>query len=351
MEGEILVKMRWKSIPRGLSVCILPKNKYELWDKFVDRSPQGTLFHKSFWFEASQKPFNIYILKKTDKIIAGIPIVYTRRYGFKLVRHPPLTPYGGLIFCQNTSPKYVTRISLEKRVGTCLGTILISEFDSVDIIFPPVPVNLLPLMLIGFSSSLRYTYILKLNDLKETWENMSQTTRNDIRKAERDGLYISTNEHFEKLTTLVRKTYIRQNVDISLLNYAVRYHSILKKVNQCRLFVTIDKRGQAIAAAYIVWDNKRSYYLLGGYDPDNRHHGALALAIWEAIKFTKNELSLREFDFEGSHLPAIERFFRGFGGALTPYCRVSWNSPLLGIGLDLREGMQKLLRFLRDKKL
>ena len=31
------------------------------------------------------------------------------------------------------------------------------------------------------------------------------------------------------------------------------------------------------------------------------------------------ERGLKTFDFEGSSIPPIERFFRGFGGQLTPY--------------------------------
>jgi hypothetical protein len=30
-------------------------------------------------------------------------------------------------------------------------------------------------------------------------------------------------------------------------------------------------------------------------------------------------MGFKTFDFEGSGIPAIEKFFRSFGGALTPY--------------------------------
>ena len=42
----------------------------------------------------------------------------------------------------------------------------------------------------------------------------------------------------------------------------------------------------------------------------------------ESIRHAK-ELGLKTFDFEGSVIPAIERYFRGFGGKLTPYYRVN----------------------------
>jgi len=74
-----------------------------------------------------------------------------------------------------------------------------------------------------------------------------------------------------------------------------------------------------IGGVYIIFDNKRSYYILGGYDTNKSHYGASAYALWEAIKYTKNQLLLNEFDFEGSMAQQIEHFFRQFGGILTPY--------------------------------
>ena len=80
--------------------------------------------------------------------------------------------------------------------------------------------------------------------------------------------------------------------------------------------------GAPIAACFVVHDERTAYYLLGGYRAENRHHGAGALAVWEAIRHAK-EAGLETFDFEGSVIPPIERFFRGFGGRLTPYYTVN----------------------------
>lgn len=44
--------------------------------------------------------------------------------------------------------------------------------------------------------------------------------------------------------------------------------------------------------------------------------------MFEAIQHTQ-QLGLERFDFEGSVIPAIERYIRGFGGKLTPYFKVN----------------------------
>jgi hypothetical protein len=82
------------------------------------------------------------------------------------------------------------------------------------------------------------------------------------------------------------------------------------------------RQGKPIATCFIVHDEQTAYYLLGGYDAQDRHHGAGALAVVEAIKFAQ-DLGLKTFDFEGSVMPAIERYFRGFGGLFTSYYTVN----------------------------
>jgi hypothetical protein len=47
----------------------------------------------------------------------------------------------------------------------------------------------------------------------------------------------------------------------------------------------------------------------------------MSLLLWEAIKHARTVT--RTFDFEGSMIEPIERFFRAFGGTLTSYLHVS----------------------------
>ena len=69
--------------------------------------------------------------------------------------------------------------------------------------------------------------------------------------------------------------------------------------------------------------------------------------MWEAIKFTKEELGLNQFDFEGSMVPPIELFFRKFGGKLTPYYTVSLTKLSVKLLQAARSIIGKGLRKLR----
>ena len=60
---------------------------------------------------------------------------------------------------------------------------------------------------------------------------------------------------------------------------------------------------------------------MGGGDPEFRNSGATSLLMWNAIQFASTVSQI--FDFEGSMIESVERFFRGFGAVQTPYFSIS----------------------------
>ena len=307
------------------------------WDDFVDKSPQGMVFHKSFWLKASGGRYVIYGYFKGGELYAGICLSYRVKFGIKMVSKPEITPYSGVLFKERDA-KYVSKLSAEKEASRQIAQRLKSDFHLVLLHFSPGPIDLQPFIWEGFSTSIQYTYIIRLDrTLEDIWEAMEDTTRNDIRRAEKDGISIIQSDDFNTTLNLVEKTFARQNKAVRCKLKAFSYNEVLAQRSQCKSFLAKDKNGDCIAAVYIVWDSRRSYYLLGGYDSEKSHHGATALAMWEAIKFSKQELALEEFDFEGSMIPQLERFFRGFGGQLTVSYNAMWFKPYLKIALFVKE--------------
>ena len=95
-------------------------------------------------------------------------------------------------------------------------------------------------------------------------------------------------------------------------------------------FLACSHDNEPLGAVWIVWDERRAYYLIGGYDHSEKSNKAVSLAMWRAIQFTANDLHLPEFDFEGSMIPAVERFFRKFGGTLLPTYTINYRHAGLG---------------------
>jgi hypothetical protein len=60
---------------------------------------------------------------------------------------------------------------------------------------------------------------------------------------------------------------------------------------------------------------------MGGGHPELRSSGATSLCMWEAIRHAAKVT--KSFNFEGSMIESVERFFRAFGAVQTPYFNIS----------------------------
>ena len=183
--------------------------------------------------------------------------------------------------------------------------------------------NWLPFYWKGFQQTTQYSQVLgELCDEQTIWQGMQSNIRREIRKAEgRYGLKLRDDLDIDALLRLNAMTYERQGKappDAEV----IRSIDGVCTARDCRkLIVAEDARGRHHAAGYFVWDRESAYYLVGGMDPSLRTSGAMSLVMWNAIRFAGTVT--KRFDFEGSMVQSIARFFRGFGGERMGYFHVT----------------------------
>ena len=78
--------------------------------------------------------------------------------------------------------------------------------------------------------------------------------------------------------------------------------------------------GTVIAANFLVYDDNTVYYLMGGIDPAAKDMGGMDMVQHYSILFALQ--SGKVFDFEGSMVESIEKYFRSFGAIQVPYLQV-----------------------------
>jgi lipid II:glycine glycyltransferase (peptidoglycan interpeptide bridge formation enzyme) len=202
--------------------------------------------------------------------------------------------------------------------------------------------NWLPFYWRGFQQTTRYTYVLEhLDDLDALWTGLRENIRRGIRKAQklvaiRDDLGLDV---FQDLNEM---TFRRQGLPMPYTRDVVARIDRSCAERGCRrILVAEDAQKRLHAGVYLVWDSRAAYYLIGGADPELRNSGAMSLLMWEAIQFASTVT--KTFDFEGSMLEPVERFFRSFGADQKPYFRVTrTTSPLLKMKGDLRSSLSLL---------
>ena len=194
--------------------------------------------------------------------------------------------------------------------------------------------NWLPFYWKGFQQTTYYTYTFDdLSNNKLIWNELQENIRTDIRKAKKLNLTVHTDLSIEAFIELIKMTFERQNM---LMPYS---ENILKNLlnisisrNQCKWFIAQDKKGYNHAGVLIVWDENSAYYLMGGGNPNLRNSGATSLCMWEAITFASTVT--KKFDFEGSMIESVERFFRAFGAAQKPYIHIT-KTPSKGLRIAM----------------
>jgi lipid II:glycine glycyltransferase (peptidoglycan interpeptide bridge formation enzyme) len=188
--------------------------------------------------------------------------------------------------------------------------------------FSPTMMNALPFYWAGYRLEVRYTYRLEgLGSEEALWAGLRGNIRREIRKA-RKRVQVRDDLGLDRFHDVWTKTFARQGLEppVSLAELGRLDSACAARGARAMLFAA-DEADRVHAVAYVVWDKRAAYYLLGGADPSLRTSGASSLLMWESIMRARAFTDV--FDFEGSMIKPVERFFRAFGSRQVAYLQVS----------------------------
>jgi len=302
-----------------------------------------SLFQEPWWLDAvAAGEWDEVVVKRGGQVAARLPFVHHKKVGGVWLLQPKLTPYLGP-WLRASSAKLASRLAEEKELMQELIDAL-PPFDLFHQSFAPEVTNWLPFYWRGFSQTTRYTYKLAgLADLAGIWGSVRENIRREIRKAQkivavRDDLDIDC---FARVWAL---TFTRQGARLPVsMEVLQRLDTACAKRHCRRVFFAEDAHQKIHAAAYIIWNADCAYYLMAGGDPELRNSGAGSLLMWEAIKFASTVS--RQFDFEGSMIESVERFFRAFGGKPVAYLCLTKLSRQLQFAVGLYHAGSALLGY------
>lgn len=277
----------------------------------------GTLFHQPEWLALGGASLKLYGIYTPGGLTGAFFAEESTRLGIRLTRVPSFTPHCGLIFRTQAS-NASKALSEEKKMASVVAQFADRHaFGITSLSFPPTFRDMQPFAWRSFKTVVQYTYQFDLTPSGWSPENnMSPEHRNLVRKALKDGLVCKQVNDYSIIESLVLKSFDRKQATISRTKLSDILHRFARPVNSYA-FVTY-KGDIPVSTAFCVYDGRAAYYLLGGYDPSHKHAGAGILCLQQCIDHAK-ESGLQLFDFEGSMLPEVEKFFRGFGAALVPY--------------------------------
>ncbi len=294
------------------------------------------LFFKPWWLDTvAEESWDVRMVYEKERLSGIYPFCTKNKLTFDKSYIPHLTPYLGpwLFYPQNCN-EYEKR-SFEKRTISNLLSQL-PALDDVRIKLHWQQDNALPYHWHGYNQTTHYTYILEsIENTDNIYNNFKDSLKRQIFKAENLTTIEKTDE-WQLVANLFKRSLSRQEAKIEIPDAIFkRIDEAVKKQNAGKIFIAKNQKNEIIAGIYIIWDEKSAYYLYGGYEENEAQSGAMSLLFWHAIQYASTVT--KSFDFEGSRIEGVERFFRSFGGSLKP-CHFIWKttSPLLRLLLHLK---------------
>jgi len=282
----------------------------------------GTIYNTVDWLGVfGDRVRLIGIYDDGNHLKGGFTLYQVKKFGLRIIRNPPYTPNVGP-FLEIEAKNHITIMETWKKALTLLADFIDSYPSWVtSVALSKNIIDTQPFIWKKFKVVAGYKYLVDLNgSIDDIWSRMSRNRKNEIKKAESDGLVTKKVDDYEIVKMLYMKTLSRQEM-VANEYYLDKVLFEFSNDANSFAFAVYDKE-RPIASFFVVYDKIDSHGVVSGYDHEQKHRGAGPLATWAAIKHAKS-LGLQHFDFEGSMIPRIEQYLRGFGGQLVPYYSVN----------------------------
>ena len=300
----------------------------EFSNKHVEKLPFSMQFN--WWNEVVKDSWGVAILNNGEETYGIMPYFIRNKGPWSFISNAHFTPYCGPFIIYPEGQKTTTRIAFEHRAYRGLIEQLPS-FSEYSQNFHLDFSNALAFQWSGFTETNRYTYVLSLEqEEKELWSGLRDNNRKQIKKAEKTIKVSETND------ALLLQNILKQSVDNKIeLDYFERMVSYVQKYD-CGKVWKATEGDDDHAVLLCISDHKSAYYLLGGNSQEFKNSGAMSLLTWQALLHFKQK-GIKEFNFEGSSVAAVEKYFRGFGGDLVSFRRLEkQNSKSLEVAKKLK---------------
>lgn len=285
------------------------------WDAFVERVPGGHVFLTSWWHEAWGVEPELHALRgRSGDLLAGLALVRGRWLGGDAVRRAPYTPYN--------HPLVDTATIVEPaRQHAALGAVLdhFPRFRSLDFSIPfDTPLLGMPYLQRGFETQLGISYVIRAAKGKGWSADMTTRHRKNVKQAwkeiEKAGWSLAGDGRGEELWPLLTVTAEDKGYGLALDGARFAKAVVaLQARGAAEVWIARDAKGEPLAGTLLGRGMRCGHYLAGGLRHDLRRNSNVNYALLQAMIDATVAAGL-DFDFEGSSLPGIDMFFRGFGG-------------------------------------
>ena len=283
----------------------------EKWDDCIAHSVFETLYPYSWYLDTVSPGW--YALVRGDYEMV-MPLTWKRRYGIRMLIQPILTQQLGIFSRRSLDNEYILEfirsISHEYLlVDICLNRE--NHFEASSVRQEP-----------------RYNYELDISDPGRDLEK--DYASNTLRNVLKGKVHRSRIEEIGIETYLDLKFSLKENAQLKRYRkYFERLY--IRLVERDRAMITGIRSGRELhTAAILAFSNSRTIYLNGCSTESGKEQRGMFVLMDHMIRLNQGKYPI--FDFEGSSIPGVARFFEGFGARRMVYPRITRN-PFQTLGI------------------
>jgi FemAB-related protein (PEP-CTERM system-associated) len=259
-----------------------------VWDEFVSGHEESTNYHQYGWRKVVEKSFGhrtMYLAATTPQnVICGIlPFVQmkSRLFGSFLVSLPFFN-YGGMLISEDSAAATLLTASRNMLFGTGVNHVEFRHRKSCDDAMA--------------TKQHKVTMILDLKkNEEEQWRCLDAKVRNQVRKAEKNGLRIVMGG--AELLDGFYEVFCRNMRDLGTPVYGRNFFSnVMEEFPDSTRILSVVHDGKTIASALMTWFRDTLEVPWASSNRDFRQMCPNNLLYWEAIRFAIG-IGARTFDF------------------------------------------------------
>lgn len=286
------------------------------WDDFIYRSPQGAIYALSDYLSIIHPEWQAFIIEDKGEWQAIMPWFVKNVFGVKSAFQPALCQYQGA-YLKATAFSTYKQIDFERKIGELFATSIVANANKYESNYSPNIQYVLPYYWKGLSLIPRFTYFLNLPTSITAYSKNHQRA---LQKANKCDFSLEVSSSAAEMIALFKQN---KGAEIKLLND--QHYSNMEKIvktflpRQMAHVLSCKDANGALVASLIGFTYKEVFtYYLGTTTAQGKKDQAMVWLITEAMQYAQ-QLECTIFDFEGSMIEPIEKFFRGFGASSKPY--------------------------------
>ncbi len=311
----------------------LESSEYIMWDDLVEKSPHGTVFHKSDWLAICKEVLNknprIYGCFQNNELIGGCSLFINKAAGvFKVASSTcEMTPYGGIVIKELPSTKIRKKEQESHKIMDSLRKFLCDRFDSIKIRFSPDFLDLRPFTWNGWDSNILYTYYMDLQ--RDVDENISKNIKRDIKNAENEIKIRKLNDP-KIYCDLQSMVYGRQNLNPPApAEFFFRVFDLMESKTKGYMLVSETPSKEIVAAHVRLYDKDKIFAWAAASNPKFRANGYNTLLYYNEFKYLRNK-NFRYMNMMAANTQRFTNFITGFNPKLIPHYSIRFNNRVFG---------------------